>query len=69
MLSFFSFIIGNAAELMHEYDRAMTAYESALRHNAYSVAALSSIASLCRGREQFPKVIILFFFFLDYILK
>ncbi|RGB41095.1 hypothetical protein C1646_339188 [Rhizophagus diaphanus] len=57
MLSFLSFIIGNAAELMHEYDRAMTAYESALRHNAYSVAALSSIASLCRGREQFPKAV------------
>ncbi|GET03745.1 TPR-like protein [Rhizophagus clarus] len=49
--------MGNAAELMHEYDRAMTAYESALRHNAYSVTALSSIASLCRGREQFPKAV------------
>lgn len=68
MLSFLSFIIGNAAELMHEYDRAMTAYESALRHNAYSVAALSSIASLCRGREQFPKVK-KFYFFLDYFPK
>ena len=60
---FLSFIIGTAAELMQEYDRAMSAYESALRHNAYSIAALSSIASLCRGREQFPKVENFFFFF------
>uniref|UniRef100_A0A1D1Z2K3 General transcriptional corepressor ssn6 n=1 Tax=Anthurium amnicola TaxID=1678845 RepID=A0A1D1Z2K3_9ARAE len=49
--------MGNAAELMQEYDRAMSAYESALRHNSYSIAALSSIASLCRGREQFPKAV------------
>ena len=53
------FIIGSAAELMQEYDRAMSAYESALRHNAYSIAALSGIAALCRGREQFPRVRIL----------
>lgn len=42
---------------MQEYDRAMNAYESALRHNAYSVQALSNIAALYRGREQFPRVI------------
>ncbi|CAG8468023.1 9077_t:CDS:10 [Diversispora eburnea] len=44
-------------ELMQEYDRAMSAYESALRHNAYSVQALSNIAALCRGREQFPRAV------------
>ncbi|CAG8767250.1 6883_t:CDS:2, partial [Cetraspora pellucida] len=47
--------MGSAAELMQEYDRALNAYESALRHNSYSIPALSSIAALCRGREQFPK--------------
>ncbi|CAJ0767625.1 18312_t:CDS:10, partial [Entrophospora sp. SA101] len=46
-----------AAELLQEYDRAMSAYESALRHNAYSITALQGIASLCRGREQFPRAI------------
>ncbi|CAG8582802.1 46202_t:CDS:10 [Gigaspora margarita] len=49
--------MGTAAELMQEYDRAMNAYESALRHNSYSIPALSSIAALCRGREQFPKAV------------
>ncbi|CAJ0755932.1 1000_t:CDS:10 [Entrophospora sp. SA101] len=49
--------MGAAAELLQEYDRAMSAYESALRHNAYSITALQGIASLCRGREQFPRAI------------
>ncbi|CAG8438268.1 3697_t:CDS:10 [Scutellospora calospora] len=49
--------MGSAAELMQEYDRAMNAYESALRHNSYSITALSNIAALCRGREQFPKAV------------
>lgn len=39
-----------------DWERAVNAYESALRHNPYSVIALSHIASLCRGREQFGKV-------------
>jgi hypothetical protein len=42
--------------MMTDYDRAMTCYESALRHNPYSIIALSQIASLCRGREQFARV-------------
>ena len=41
---------------MNELDRAMNAYESALRHNPYSVAALTQIAALCRAREQYGKV-------------
>lgn len=41
---------------MTDYDRAGNCYEQALRHNPYSVQALSQIASLCRGREQFSKV-------------
>lgn len=43
--------------MMTDYDKAMTCYESALRHNPYSVVALSQIASLCRGREQFGRAV------------
>lgn len=42
--------------MMTDYEKAMNCYESALRHNPYSVAALSQIASLYRGREQFGRV-------------
>ncbi|KAK9764656.1 glucose repression mediator protein [Basidiobolus ranarum] len=49
--------LGALAELMQEFDRAMNAYEATLRHNPYSIPALTQIASLCRGREQFPKAV------------
>ncbi|CAM0140222.1 glucose repression mediator protein [Umbelopsis sp. WA50703] len=49
--------MGGLAELMTDYDRAASCYEQALRHNPYSVQALSQIASLCRGREQFSKAV------------
>ncbi|KAI8052687.1 hypothetical protein BDF21DRAFT_173334 [Thamnidium elegans] len=49
--------MGNLAEMMTDYDKAMSCYESALRHNPYSVVALSQIASLCRGREQFGRAV------------
>ncbi|KAG0757923.1 hypothetical protein G6F57_009472 [Rhizopus arrhizus] len=49
--------LGNLAEMMMDWDRALNAYESALRHNPYSIPALSHIASLCRGREQFGKAV------------
>lgn len=42
---------------MSDGEKAMNSYESALRHNPYSVAALTHIASICRGKEQFGKVI------------
>jgi glucose repression mediator protein len=41
---------------MNDNDRAMKCFENALRHNQYSIPALSHIASLCRAREQFQKV-------------
>ncbi|CAJ0899727.1 16181_t:CDS:10 [Entrophospora sp. SA101] len=50
-------VLGATAELMHEDERAMSAYESALRHNVYSIPALQSIAALYRSKEQFPKAI------------
>lgn len=48
--------LGNLAEMMADWERAMASYESALKHNPYSINALSHIASLCRSREQFAKV-------------
>lgn len=53
--------------MMADYDKAMNCYESALRHNSYSVPALTQIASLCRGREQFGRVIKLNAFFRVFI--
>ncbi|ORZ11911.1 hypothetical protein BCR42DRAFT_332193 [Absidia repens] len=49
--------MGNLAELMTDYEKAMNCYESALRHNPYSIVALTQIASLCRGREQFARAV------------
>ncbi|KAI7860614.1 hypothetical protein BDC45DRAFT_584025 [Circinella umbellata] len=49
--------MGNLAEMMTDYDKATSCYESALRHNPFSVPALTQIASLCRGREQFGRAV------------
>ncbi|CAO3636511.1 unnamed protein product [Cunninghamella blakesleeana] len=49
--------IGNLAELMSDWEKAIQAYEAALRHNPYSIRALTQIASLCRGREQFDQAV------------
>lgn len=48
---------GTLAEQMSDFERAIKSYESALRHNPYSFSALFKIATLCRGREQYHKVI------------
>lgn len=40
---------------MGDLDRAMLAYESALRHNPYSVRAMTYISCILRTREDFPK--------------
>lgn len=42
--------------MMNELDRAMAAYESALRQNPYSIPAMNQIATILRAREQFPRV-------------
>ncbi|KAJ2161674.1 glucose repression mediator protein [Coemansia sp. RSA 552] len=49
--------IGTLAESMNEPERAMTAYDNALRHNPYSQAALTQIANIYRGREEFEKAV------------
>lgn len=40
---------------MNDPDRALSAYESALRHNPYSTSAFKQIGSLLRNKEQFKK--------------
>lgn len=49
--------IGSAAETMEDYDRALSAYEAALRHNPYSVPALSAIAGVHRTLDNFEKAV------------
>lgn len=48
--------IGSAADTMEDYQRALVAYDSALFHNPYSVAALSAMASVYRGLDHFEAV-------------
>ncbi|KAM0756210.1 hypothetical protein T439DRAFT_351927 [Meredithblackwellia eburnea MCA 4105] len=47
--------MGGTAEALGDLDRAVASYESALRHNAYSIPALSHIAAICRSKEEFKK--------------
>jgi tetratricopeptide (TPR) repeat protein len=44
-------------ELLGDLDGAMNAYEQALRHNQWSVAAMNAISCILRTREQFPKAV------------
>lgn len=48
---------GSLSELMGDLDGAMGSYEHALRHNQWSIPAMSAIAQILRTREQFPKAI------------
>jgi len=47
---------GALAELMNDFDKALYCYDNALRHNPYNLKALTQITSICRAREQYPKV-------------
>ncbi|KAJ1798744.1 glucose repression mediator protein [Coemansia sp. RSA 2399] len=49
--------IGSISEFMNEPDRALSAYDSALRHNPYSQTALTQIANIYRSREDFEKAV------------
>jgi tetratricopeptide (TPR) repeat protein len=42
---------------MGDLDRAMQAYEAALRMNPYSIPAMNSISCILRTKEQFPKAV------------
>ncbi|CEH14207.1 FOG: TPR repeat [Ceraceosorus bombacis] len=49
--------IGSAADAMEDFDRAIAAYEAALRHNPYSVPAISAIAGVHRTMDHFEKAV------------
>jgi tetratricopeptide (TPR) repeat protein len=42
---------------MGDLDGALQAYEHALRHNQWSVPAMTGIATILRTREQFAKAV------------
>lgn len=42
---------------MNDQNRALEAFENALRHNPNSVLGLSAVASIWRNRDQFDKAI------------
>jgi tetratricopeptide (TPR) repeat protein len=40
---------------MNDHDRAINAYESALRHNPSSIETLTLVAAVCRSSEKYGK--------------
>jgi len=50
-------LLGSVTELMGDLDRAMAAYENALRQNPYSIPAMNSISCILRTKEQFAKAV------------
>ncbi|KAG8766254.1 glucose repression mediator protein [Ceratobasidium sp. 428] len=47
-------LIGAVSEQMNDLDRALAAYEHAIRHNPHSIAGLTQIAGIARVRENYP---------------
>lgn len=47
---------GSMSETLKDYERALAAYESALRHNPYSVPGLLQLGHLLRQKEQYVQV-------------
>lgn len=47
---------GSIAEQMGDVDRALNAYEHAIRHNPESVPAHLRVASIARSRDDFVRV-------------
>ena len=48
---------GSMWEQMNEPERALRSFESALRHNPYSLNGLARMADLCKNLDQFDKVV------------
>lgn len=42
---------------MGQSDSAIHSYEHALRHNAWSVPAMTAISSILRSKDQFPAAV------------
>ncbi|KAJ1310911.1 hypothetical protein OPQ81_009424 [Rhizoctonia solani] len=50
-------LIGTVAEQMNDLDRALAAYEHAIRHNPHSIAGLTNIAGIARARENYSTAV------------
>ncbi|KAI8355652.1 hypothetical protein EDC96DRAFT_516125 [Choanephora cucurbitarum] len=48
---------GSLAEMMNDQDKAIEAYQSALRHNPQSIPALTQMAGLFRAKEKFSEAV------------
>jgi hypothetical protein len=48
-------LAGRVAEQMGDLEHALSAYESALRHNPTSLAGLTQVAGIARIKENYPK--------------
>ncbi|KAJ3334870.1 hypothetical protein HDU91_002483 [Kappamyces sp. JEL0680] len=48
-------VAGQVSENMNDFDRAVSAYENALRHNPYAEQTLTLAATLCRSLEKYGK--------------
>jgi tetratricopeptide (TPR) repeat protein len=46
---------GSLTELLGDADGAIDAYQQALRHNQWSIAAMNAISHILRAREKFPE--------------
>lgn len=57
-------------ESLHDIDKAFMSFENALRHNPFNIQALTQAATICRLKEMYPQVCLLYlfiyFFFLNY---
>ncbi|KZV74782.1 TPR-like protein [Peniophora sp. CONT] len=50
-------VVGQLSEQMGDLERALSAYEHVLRHNAYSIPGLTQMAGIARIKENFPVAI------------
>jgi len=52
-----TYAAGAVAEQVQDQDKALRAFETALKHNPNSVLALNAVASIARSRDDFDKAI------------
>lgn len=50
-------MIGAVSEQMQDQNKALSAFEHALRHNPMSILGLNAVASIARNRDDFDKAI------------
>ena len=49
-------VVGQLSEQLGDLERALSAYEHVLRHNAYSIPGLTQMAGIARIKENLPVV-------------